>query len=198
LGTSESLLEALNLLKKYREYSESVYNNLRTIEIALLQAQANLKSGHDKDAVNVLRYALELAAEGEWIRPFVESGNEVNDLLMKLKGQSVQPEFLNQILVKVGQKEEIHSVVSRQETGNTEMKQDGDRVLFTTRELEVFKYVEEGLRNKEIAAKLFISDDAIKKHLYNMFQKIGVNNRISLIKQARELGYIENREMLSE
>ena len=164
----------------------------------ILYSNSVQKSGHEKDAVNVLRYALELAAEGEWIRPFVESGNEVNDLLMKLKEQSVQPEFLNQILVKVEQKKEIHSVVSRQETGSTEMKQDGDRVPFTTRELEVFKYVEEGLRNKEIAAKLFISDDAIKKHLYNMFQKIGVNNRINLIKQGRQLGYIENSEMLSE
>lgn len=196
-GTPKSLLEALNLLKEYRIYSESVFNNLRTIEIVLLQAQANLKSGHESDAINTLKYALELAAEGEWVRPFVEAGDEVSDLLIQLKEQSVRPEFIKQILAKAEQKKRIPSIASTQEAYNMKMGQADGKLLFTIRELEVLKYVAEGLRNKEIATKLFISDDAIKKHLYKMFQKLDVNNRISLVTKAKKMGYLEGPDILS-
>jgi DNA-binding NarL/FixJ family response regulator len=54
----------------------------------------------------------------------------------------------------------------------------------------VLEYVANGLRNKEIALKLFISDDTVKKHLYNMFQKLSVKNRFGLVSKARELGLI--------
>jgi DNA-binding NarL/FixJ family response regulator len=62
--------------------------------------------------------------------------------------------------------------------------------LFTPRELVVLQYLSNGMRNKEIATALFVSDDTIKKHLYNMFQKLSVKNRLSLVSKARELGLI--------
>ena len=61
---------------------------------------------------------------------------------------------------------------------------------FTPRELAVLKYVSRGMRNKEIATVLFVSDDTVKKHLYNMFQKLSVKNRLSLVSKARELELI--------
>jgi LuxR family maltose regulon positive regulatory protein len=187
--TTDSLNEAIKLLKDYREYSESVFNNLRTIEIVLLQVQANLKIKDESKAIADLEYALDMAAAGGWIRPFVEVGIVIHGLLKQLKEKSVHLKFIEQILGIVEKKNSSHIRKSTQETEHNEMIPFEKQSIFTHRELEVLKYVSQGLRNKEIADKLFISNDAIKKHLYKMFQKLEVNNRINLITKAKKMGF---------
>ena len=49
-----------------------------------------------------------------------------------------------------------------------------------------------GLRNMEIADKLFISDETVKKHIYNMFQKLNVKNRLSLVAKAKKESLMES------
>ncbi|NMM48308.1 helix-turn-helix transcriptional regulator [Marinigracilibium pacificum] len=65
---------------------------------------------------------------------------------------------------------------------------NSDRV--SSREIEVLKAVALGLRNKEIAESLNISEVTVKSHLTNIFRKIDVPNRTSMIKRARELNLI--------
>jgi len=62
--------------------------------------------------------------------------------------------------------------------------------IFTRKELEVLNCVALGMTNREIADKLFNSEDTIKKHVNNMFQKMYVKNRLSLVTRAREEGAI--------
>ena len=50
------------------------------------------------------------------------------------------------------------------------------------REQEVVSYLLKGWTNKEIAEKLFISQNAIRKHLQNIKKKCGVKNRYQIIK----------------
>jgi DNA-binding NarL/FixJ family response regulator len=61
----------------------------------------------------------------------------------------------------------------------------------TPTELKVLKCIAEGLRNREIADKLFNSEETIKKHIYHMFQKLEVKNRMSLVTRAKEEGIID-------
>jgi DNA-binding CsgD family transcriptional regulator len=49
------------------------------------------------------------------------------------------------------------------------------------REIEVAELLFSGLKNSEIAEKLFISEITVKKHLQNIYTKVGVNNRTSLV-----------------
>ncbi|MBP6491403.1 MAG: response regulator transcription factor [Clostridia bacterium] len=51
----------------------------------------------------------------------------------------------------------------------------------TPREKEVMEYVYKGFNNAEIAEKLFISQNTVKHHIYNLFKKLEINNRIELI-----------------
>lgn len=51
----------------------------------------------------------------------------------------------------------------------------------TKREIDVAGLLFSGLRNAQIADKLFISEITVKKHLQNIYNKVGVNNRTSLI-----------------
>ncbi len=56
----------------------------------------------------------------------------------------------------------------------------GDKVLLTVREQEIVSLVAQGFRNKEIADKLSISEQTVKNHLHNIFDKLGVSDRLEL------------------
>ena len=62
--------------------------------------------------------------------------------------------------------------------------------LLTQSELKVLDCIAQGLRNQEIAEKLFNSEETIKKHIYHMFQKLQVKNRMSLVTKAKEEGIL--------
>lgn len=52
--------------------------------------------------------------------------------------------------------------------------------LLSEREREVVGLVTQGFRNKEIAEKLCISEQTVKNHLHNIFDKLGVSDRLEL------------------
>ena len=51
----------------------------------------------------------------------------------------------------------------------------------TKREREVVAYIAEGLKNKEIAERLFISEATVRHHLTSVFGKLGVSDRLELL-----------------
>ena len=51
----------------------------------------------------------------------------------------------------------------------------------TNREQEMARLISQSLTNKEIAAKLGISEATVRTHIYNLFQKVGASNRIELL-----------------
>jgi DNA-binding NarL/FixJ family response regulator len=50
--------------------------------------------------------------------------------------------------------------------------------LLTRRELEILEMLASGLVYKEISEKLFISSETVRKHVYNVYHKLHVSNRI--------------------
>jgi DNA-binding CsgD family transcriptional regulator len=50
--------------------------------------------------------------------------------------------------------------------------------ILTPREIEILSLVAIGAKNEEIAEKLFISSNTVKTHIYNIFKKIDVPNRL--------------------
>ena len=59
------------------------------------------------------------------------------------------------------------------------------------REAEILLLIHEGLSNQQIADKLFVSENTIKKHISNIFQKLQVDRRTEAIKRATELSIIQ-------
>jgi LuxR family maltose regulon positive regulatory protein len=62
--------------------------------------------------------------------------------------------------------------------------------LLTPRETEVLQLVARGRTNAEIAQDLFISVNTVKRHLNNIFMKLGVTTRIQAVRVARQRGLI--------
>ena len=58
----------------------------------------------------------------------------------------------------------------------------------TPRELELAALVAGGLRNRDIAERLGISEGTAKLHLYNVYKKLGVGSRVELVLRMRSAG----------
>ena len=52
--------------------------------------------------------------------------------------------------------------------------------LVSRREHEIIQLVTQGLKNKEIAERFLISEQTVKNHLHNIFDKLGVSDRLGL------------------
>ena len=52
--------------------------------------------------------------------------------------------------------------------------------LLSQREREIVALVAQGFKNKEMAEKMFISEQTVKNHLHNIFDKLGVSDRLEL------------------
>ena len=63
-------------------------------------------------------------------------------------------------------------------------------VELTERELEVLVLAAEGLGNREIARRLFISEATVKTHLVHVVSKLGVDNRTAAVARARDSGLL--------
>ncbi len=51
----------------------------------------------------------------------------------------------------------------------------------THREQEIITMILDGANNKDIEKKLFISSSTVRNHIYNIYQKLNIQNRIELI-----------------
>ncbi len=74
-------------------------------------------------------------------------------------------------------------------TRRESMANDPNRTL-TARELEIVRMIAQGLRNKAIAERLFISEGTVKIHLHNVYEKLGLDGRLELMLHAQKQGLV--------
>ncbi|MDQ6758395.1 MAG: response regulator transcription factor [Acidobacteriota bacterium] len=69
-----------------------------------------------------------------------------------------------------------------------------ERSPLSNREREIVQLVAQGFKNKEMAEKMFISEQTVKNHLHNIFDKLGVSDRLELALYAIHKGLHVNSE----
>lgn len=60
----------------------------------------------------------------------------------------------------------------------------------TQREHEILGLIAEGLSNREIGERIFVSENTVKTHSSRLFDKLGVNRRVQAVQKGKELGLI--------
>ena len=196
-GSEASLQEAGEKLAAYGKITKPENNTRQLIDILLLQSLNYQKQSQRDQALAVLARAIALAEPGGFIRPFLDLGPRMVELLDHLLSQGVAPAYIAQILAAFQTKDE----------GQRTKTQDPSSVVrplsplaahatgvsvepLTNRELEVLELLARRLTNKEIAAELVVSPATIRTHSYNIYQKLHVHGRRQAVSKARELGIL--------
>jgi two-component system, NarL family, response regulator LiaR len=60
----------------------------------------------------------------------------------------------------------------------------------TRRELEILELIAEGMSNREIAEKLFVSENTVKTHSSRVFDKLGARRRTQAVQMGKEFGLL--------
>ena len=184
-GSEQDLVNASTQLQSIRDLSEACRFTCQTIEAAVLQSVAFDAQNRDDEALASLGEAVQLAKAGRWVRPFVEAGRPMSKLLKRLDVQNEALAFVEELRAAIGQ--------DGQTPHSAEAGIQGAQPLvdpLTKRELVILSLMAKGLSNKEIAGKLFVSTDTVKKHLYNTYQKLNAHNRVGALAKARDLGIV--------
>jgi LuxR family maltose regulon positive regulatory protein len=188
IGSDDSLEEAAQRLRALRLVNERLHNTCQTIEIVALQAVAYEKQGHTEEAHTMLEDVLALAAPRGLIRPFVELGEPMADLVARSTARDNYAAFAQQILSALHEAPGKAVAAGKSFQGSLELFE-----TLTNREHEVLELLAQRLQNKEIAAELFISTQTVNSHLKSIYQKLDVTNRRQAAARAVEMGILEPR-----
>ena len=65
-----------------------------------------------------------------------------------------------------------------------------DSLGITRREMEILELVAQGMSNREIAEKLYVSENTVKTHCSRAFDKLGAKRRTQAVQLGKELGLL--------
>jgi LuxR family maltose regulon positive regulatory protein len=177
--------EASKLLRRLLDATEAGGRISRAIEILNLQALSALAGDDTAKAITSLERAISLAEPGGFVRIFVDEGPPMARLLYDALKRGIAPEYTRRLLAAfpVAEAEAAASPIGT--TANDELVEP-----LSEREIEVLQLIAEGLINREIATRLFLSVNTVKVHSRNIYGKLGVHNRTQAVARAQALGIL--------
>jgi len=159
------------------------------IEIRLLQALAYQMHQQETQALDAVLEAVRLAEPEGYIRSFVDEGAPMEALLYRLRKRDRKhgpTPYLDTLLATFQQESMVHV----QAAERTKAQSLSDPL--SERELEVLQLLARGASNLEIAQELVVAVDTVKRHTSHIFSKLGVHNRVQAVRQAQELGLLDD------
>jgi LuxR family transcriptional regulator, maltose regulon positive regulatory protein len=142
-------------------------------------------------ATEALQAALHIAAPEGYVRAILDSGPLVLTLLHRVPPKRSIRHHLRHLLqigaeqdATIGRDEQTPAASARVLASSL-----GERL--TERELDVLQLLAAGYSNRDIASRLIISQATVKKHIHNILGKLGVQNRLQAVAQARKDGLLD-------
>lgn len=196
IGSKASLAQAQEMLSDIRSLSEAHRFVNQTLEIAILQSVLAERQGRSGDAIEALQQAVSMAAPGRWLRPFVELGPPMRDLLEQLDIEGIEKDFVGRVLMAIDSsfaapsEENIPTTSATVGAPAARARTGLATHDLTNRELDILELLGQRLQNKEIASRLFISPHTVNYHVKHIYQKLAVGNRRQAVKKAFDLGVL--------
>ena len=156
------------------------------IETLALRALAEAACGDMAPALVTLGRALALAEPEGYVRLFVDEGIAMAALLRRATAEGVSPAYARRLLAAAAPPPEPSAPAAGARPAVSHPLPEP----LTPREREVLELLAAGARNGEIAARLYVTLDTVKKHVGHIFGKLGVSNRTQAVARARALGLI--------
>jgi LuxR family maltose regulon positive regulatory protein len=176
---SPFLQQILPLLDRLLLDAEAKARMSSVLEILVLRALAHQAQEDQTSALSALERALVLAAPEGYIRLFVDEGTPMLALLRQAHARSSVPNYAATLLAAFGEHLPPISV-----------RPGALAEPLTEREREVLRLLLEGASNREIARRLMLSVNTVKRHVYNLCGKLGVQSRSLAIIRARDLNLV--------
>ena len=177
----DAIHQAIRLLERLLQAAEAGKRNGSIIEILILQALAHEAQNNISAALSPLTKALTLARPESYVRIFVDEGLPMLKLLSETAVRGIMPSYCEKLLAAFAA--EGHSIDTETSPALAQSLVDP----LTEREMEILSLIATGLKNKEIAATLFVSVNTVYYHTKNLYSKLGVNSRTQAITRAKEL-----------
>ena len=183
-GPSGSVIrDALRLLDRLLADAEAKARMGSVLEILIVQSLALSTQGDHQRALTSLERALTLAEPEGYIRLFVDEGLPMLTLLRQVQARGILPDYVTVLLSAFGE----------QHASYTAPAAPANAVLLeplTEREREVLSWLSAGASNREIAGRLVVSVNTVKRHVYNICGKLGVQSRTQAIVKSRVLNLV--------
>lgn len=166
------------LSESFVEHFSVFSNQLGFIHNGIFKAVAKYHLYSIEEGVSSLEKVILSAQADAIIMPFIESAPYIIDMLNIIQNNDSNNEFVKKIIIYSSQYNESLN------------KNKLDKITLSPREIEVLSLVAEGLKREEVASRLTMSQETVRTHLRNIYQKLGVSGKISAIKMARISGLI--------
>lgn len=190
--------EARGLLQGQIRRARLLNRNRRLLKLLLLQGISLNATGETSAARRALIAALEIGGRGGFVRSFLDEGAPAIRLIKEtrmalprmpdLPHRDVVATHMDHLLAEAG--EAIPTVP--EDAGL--LDEDVSLQLFdrlTERERNILKLVAGGFSNRDLAERLSVSENTIKWHLRNIFEKLQIRNRMQAVVVARHFGLID-------
>lgn len=172
--------KALGLAQQLWTVADTTHRQGRRIEILVLQALAYAGENDRSQAMQILDQAIALARPEGFVRSFLDEGMALARLLIQARAQRVGNGYPAVLLSSLNSsspsdRPPLQSLVEP----------------LSLREIEVLKLIASGCSNPEIAGQLVISEKTVKRHISNIYGKLGVKTRTQAVALGREQKLLE-------
>jgi len=131
------------------------------------------------------------------VRSFVDGGPTVHELLLLVARRAPDAPYVERLLSAFAApaggaaRSRVHKPMPGvQAAGAAESRGPTSGELFTNRELDVLELLQQRLTNKEIAARLSVTAETVRKHTLNIYRKLGVHGRRQAVAVAITRGIL--------
>ncbi len=164
----EKYYEAETILLIEEESARKAHRHEQLITILILTALVKKYNRDEKTALTYISEALCLAEPEGYIRNFLDEGDDVLELVYKVR--YLFPQVVDILEKQNGLQSTIEPLKEK--------------------EFEILKLITIGMSNAEIAQNLYITIGTTKWYIKNIFAKLGVNKRTQAVDKARQYGII--------
>jgi len=196
----ERFAEADSLLADLYQNATANHYHYYALWALILQSQSYAAQGEGKAARTTLEQALRQAAPAGYLRSFIDEGEEMRervvrggwrnntDLAFTAYIETLIAAFAPDPTIAPQPASPVNTPVA-----SSAIRHPSPAPLIeplSERELEVLRLLEQGLSNQAMADELIVALSTVKKHLINIYGKLGVNSRMQALIRARALGLL--------